>query len=938
MAVKVKKIIRSVLVLLCVLLAALLCVFLFWLGPTVKLVAETVGSKALGTPLTINELSINPRKGTLHLTDFRIANHATFGRTNSVSLASLDIAIDMGSIFTRTVVVHQVEINSPYFTYEQSAATDNITQFILNIQEFIGFDPAASPPPPDPKELEKERRKKEKQAQKKKEKGPRIVIVESLAINDVQFNFANTDDQLLDFKAGFKQLAVSMTNGVVQLDNFYVSNPGRLETPDLFSLEQLQLLLEPGSIYSTNINIHAVNIRKPHVFIEHNPETDTVGEFLKIASGLAAKIPTNAPKASLTNEWAAADEAPEPPAPPQEVTLGTLTIDDVQFHVVNIGDPDLSVYLGLEQLAVALDEGSVNLAHLFLTNPGRLDTPNLFSLDGITVDFDADSLKADTLVIKDVQVKQPTVFLELSKDASTTSEFMKIANGFLERIPAYPVPAIPRTDAVTETGQDDTEPPAADEAAAPPIELHHLLVDDIQVKLLDTTSTNNISTEPHPIAAIGAVSVKLVDGMVQIKDIRIPNVAGFTATNLFHLANIDIAIDPASLFSDQVAITQIFVNAPEVNLEQTEHSGNVAALQHTLMQFAPPEATRPETEPGGKPTAVPSETEEDGHPVPLAEQPVVLHQLLITNLCVNLKLPVLTNAPATGPMGKLELGKLNPVHSETLNKLNPLSSNSESVQEADPNAPMTVVAFKQLSLEPLKGSLDIDDLHISNPPGFSRNDLVNIEQFHIKLDPDSLPTDLLVIEDILISKPRIRYERQIATDNIKALQQEIEKATIRRKEALGKATEPVEPAAAAAGSSGGTEGQKVMISHLLIANGMVRAKLSALPSIPVPLPPIEIKDLGKEKGGTSLADASTQIFNTFYDSLIGAVGNATGFAGDALKGVGALTFGAMGNAAGSLTGGLEKTVTGTEKAVEKTLDEMKKKKKRRGAGGRRRIL
>jgi len=939
MAVKVKKIIRSVLALLCVLLAVLLCIFLFWLGPTVKLVAEKVGSNALGTPLTIGELSINPRNGTLHLTDFRIANPSEFGRTNSVSLTSLDIAIDMGSLFTRTVVVHQVEINSPYFTYEQSSATDNITEFIQNIQEFIGFDPSAPPPPPDPKELEKERQKKEKKALKKIEKGPKVVVVESLAINDAQTHLANTDDNLLDFNAGFEQLSVSMTNGIAQLDNFYVRNPGRLETTNLFSLEQFQLLLEPGPIYSTNINIHAVNIRKPHLFIEHNPKTDTLGEFLKIASGLAAKIPTNTPNASLTNAVAVAeDESVEPPSPPPEVTLGTLTIDDVQFHVVNVGDPDLNVYLGLNRLGVALDQGSAHLDHLFITNPGKLDTPNLFSLDGITADFEAGSLKTGTLVIKDVQVKKPTVSLELNKVANTTGEFMKIANGFIERIPTYSIPQIPRPAAGTETGQHDVEPHTTDEPAAPPIQLHNLLVDDIQVKLLDTTATNNLPDEPHPIAGIGAVSVKLVDGTIQIRDIRIPNVEGFTATNILHLANIDIAIDPASLFSGQVNIKQVFVNGPEVNLEQTEHSGNVAVLQHTLMKFAPPDTKLSESAPVAEEPEGSSEPEEAGEPVPLDEQPVVLHQLVITNLSVKLKLPASTNEPATGPMGKLELGKLNPMRNESLNKLNPLSGGSGNAQEVDPHAPLTVVAFKRLSLEPLKGLLCIDDLHISNPPEFSHNDLVNIEQFRITLDPASLQSDLLIVEDILISKPRIRYERQITTDNIKALQKEIEQATVRRKEVLGKETEPAELPTEVAESSGEAEGQKVMVTHLLIANGIVRAKLSALPAVPVPLPDIEIKDLGKEKGGTSLADAMTQIFNTFYDSLIGAVGNATGFAGDALKGVGALTFGAVGNVTEGVTGGLEQAVKGTEKTIEKAIDEVKKKKKGRGPGGRRRIL
>jgi hypothetical protein len=99
-------------------------------------------------------------------------------------------------------------------------------------------------------------------------------------------------------------------------------------------------------------------------------------------------------------------------------------------------------------------------------------------------------------------------------------------------------------------------------------------------------------------------------------------------------------------------------------------------------------------------------------------------------------------------------------------------------------------------------------------------------------------------------------------------------------------------------------GQKVIIAHLLVQNGMVKAKISALPSAPIPLPKIEMADLGKETGGTSIGDALSEIGGTFYDSIIGSVSSVTGFAGDALKGAGALTFGALGAMTGGATDGL----------------------------------
>ena len=898
-----------------VLLALILLTILFWLGPTVKLVAENIGSKALGTPLTINKLTINPRKGLIHLSDFAIKNPDTFGQSNAVSLASLDVSIEMGSIFSETVVVHQVALESPHFIYEQSSASDNIQEFVLSIYDFIGYNPEA---PPDPKDLEKERKKREKDALGKKEKDAKVVIVESLEINDAQFHLANTDDQELDFKVGFGQFNVSMTNGTVRLDDFHITNPGRLETPNLFSLEQLEVLLEPGSIYSSNINIRAVNIRKPHAFVEHNPETDTAWEFLKIAEGLVAKIPTNAPEAEATNEVVV--EA-EPPPPPPEVILGTVTIDDVQLNAVNIGDPKLNVQLGLEQLAVAMQDGRIDLNNLFLTNPKRLATPNLFSLDGITVDFDPESLKADTLVLNDIQVKQPHAFLELNKEADTVGELMKIANGFLERVPEYPIPELPQAPTNDAPGVAETEPEASDEATAPPIALHNLLVDDIQVKLLDTTPTNNVPTEPHTLAGIGSISVKLEDGKVQVKGIAMPNAPGFHATNLFHLANIDVEIDPDSLFSDQVVINQVLVNSPSINLEQTEESGNVAALQTQLMRFVPPvpEGAKEEAAPATTATANPETA-----PIPIAEQPVVLHQLIVTNLYVGLKLPVDTNTTDEALFG-MDLNKLNPTAMVSLDKLNPLAGNAEEEAEADPNAPLTLVAFTTLSAEPLKGLVSIHDLRVSNPPGFSRRNLMKLEEFRIDLDPDTLQSDVLHIEDIVLANPRVRYERHIMKDNIKALREEIEQATVRRGEYMEGQTADtvVEAIEEADGEEVDDDGQKVVIDRVVIDGCIVYAKLSALPAIPVPVPIPDLKDIGKEKGGATPTEASTQIIDNFYDQMINAVGSTTGFATDSLKGAGSL----LGNMAGGLTEGIGNMASGVKEGTGKAVEEVKRKSK-----------
>ncbi|QBG49023.1 hypothetical protein EGM51_17045 [Verrucomicrobia bacterium S94] len=917
---KLKKTLKIVIGGIAALIILIVLTFLFWLGPTVKFVAGTIGSKALGTEVSIDRLKVNPMKGIISLSDFSIRNPEIFGQSNAVSLASLDISVDMASLFSSTVTVHQVEINSPHFVYEQNLKSDNITEFIHNVQAFAKMDPSAPKP-------EKEKKKNRKTAP--------VIIVESLIINDVQVQLANTHDHELDIGFGIKSLAVSMTNGTFVLDQAYVKNPGRLETPNLFTLDRINVEMEPDSIYSTNIHIKAVEVINPHAYVEYNSDTDTAGEFLKLAQSLIAKIPTNAPEAEMTNTVATTNTAGGDAPPPPDVTLDLLAVDNIQLHAINIGEPDLNVQLSVDRLSVALEDGKVEMKNLRLSNPETLETPNLFSLENVAVQLKPGSHKTASPVIEDIRVTSPLAFLELNKENNTVSEWLRVVNSYIERIPTYPIPSLPPTP---EKPKNDTfTAVATNQPTAPPLELQHIAIENIAAHLLDTTDTNLTTHTPRIIAGIDEISARLTDGRIEINHITVPNHPDFAASNLFHLAQIAVSLDPDSLYSDQIVINDVMIDSPQVDLEQTENSGNVASLQGTFKHFIPPEIADKIPEP-----EQPEPAEEKKPSLPIAEQPVVLHRLAITNLSVNLKLPVTTNNTETAGMSLKSLnpmeqvGKLNPMGQ--IGKLNPLSSEDEEA-EIDPDAPITLVAFSDLVLQPLKGLLHINGLRIANPPKFSRRDMVKIEHFSLDLDPDSLQSDILLIRDIQLTNPRVRYERHILKDNIKAFQENIEQAVLHREEY----TDDTEPGPKIAEATPTTEteeeeGQKVIIERIAIDGCIVYAKLSALPTLPIPLPLPELKDIGKEKGGATPAEAATQVYDTFYEEMLNAVSGATGFAGDTLKGLGSLTSDMVSGAkdsVGKITKGTTETV---EEVVEETVEKVEKRRKTRRAGGRRSVF
>ncbi|MBN2164588.1 MAG: hypothetical protein JXR25_00145 [Pontiellaceae bacterium] len=703
MAGKVKKAFGIVTGLLLILLLILVCIFFLWLGPTVKLAVEHVGSKALGTALKIEVLEINPRRGTFHMEGFSIANHDAFGRTNAVSVKELDIAFDAGSVFSDTVLVHRIWIDSPAFVYEQNEATDNIARFILSIEAYLGAEK---------KPLKTEPEQPEKAAPSK------AVWIESMEISQAQMYLANTHNPDLDIDAGLESLTLSMTNGLVTLRNLHISNPAGLELPNLFTLDRIEVLIEPESLYSDTLSILDVKISNPYAYLEHNETTDTLSEIMKLADNIV--------------ERAGSAEAPS------------------------------------DEMPATADEN---------------------------------------------------------------------------------------------------------ETARPPVALHNLTIDDIQLRLLDSAS-DRAKTETL-LAGIASINVRLIDGTISVKALSVPNPEGFSTNNLFQVAQIDVILQPDTLYGGQLQIDRIAIDAPLINLEQTEESGNAVALQNKLAAFIPSAQTAP-AEPVEEDQGFPDET---AAPIPLSEQPVILNELVVSNFAINLKEPVSTNEP----IWSISLTDLNPLNMLSLEKLNIFSSSEEEEAETAPDAPVQILGFQNLTILPMQGMIDINNLELANPPDFTRRKLMRLESLHCELDPESVQTETILIHDLTITRPKVRYERQILIDNIKALQKAIEQAAVAKTE-----SEP---------DNGGKEpettesGKNVIIDRVLITKSSVQAKLSIAPATPpIPLPGIELKDIGKEKGGTTPIEASTKVIDTFYDTMISAVGETTGFAADVLKGAGGLVM------------------------------------------------
>ena len=155
---------------------------------------------------------------------------------------------------------------------------------------------------------------------------------------------------------------------------------------------------------------------------------------------------------------------------------------------------------------------------------------------------------------------------------------------------------------------------------------------------------------------------------------------------------------------------------------------------------------------------------------------------------------------------------------------------------------------------------------IKNPKGYETDYAFSLPTMRVKVDRDSVLTDTILVEEVIIDGPAITFEGSLLGSNIGDIQDNVKRNT---QSASKEDTEkPGEPK-----SSGDTPERHVQISRVLVTNAQLKLSLMGLEgqAITVTLPDIELRDIGKESDGTSFQDASAKIFNAVYGAIIKAV-------------------------------------------------------------------
>ena len=180
------KIVCKVLMWAAVAVVALLLLSPLWIGPVGRIAANVVVPKITGTAFDLGELSVNPYTGSLHVGKVRLENPEGFSDREAVTLDKLDVKVSMASLFTKKILVEDVDISGVYVTYVKNDGRNNF--------DVIAENASGGPKTEEEKKVEKEAKvaaAKAEEAAKKGEKtaakdGGKKVVIARLAISGVK--------------------------------------------------------------------------------------------------------------------------------------------------------------------------------------------------------------------------------------------------------------------------------------------------------------------------------------------------------------------------------------------------------------------------------------------------------------------------------------------------------------------------------------------------------------------------------------------------------------------------------------------------------------------------------------------------------------------------------------------------------------------------------
>ncbi len=126
-----------------VILVVVLVVGVSNLGPIIKSAVNTYGPELTKTNVSLGDVDISIFSGEAELKDFHLGNPRGFKAPEAISVGSVYVDIDEGSLTGDTIIIDKIEVVAPEISYEKARGTDNFQTILNNVNKAVGADKSA---------------------------------------------------------------------------------------------------------------------------------------------------------------------------------------------------------------------------------------------------------------------------------------------------------------------------------------------------------------------------------------------------------------------------------------------------------------------------------------------------------------------------------------------------------------------------------------------------------------------------------------------------------------------------------------------------------------------------------------------------------------------------------------------------------------------------
>lgn len=160
------------------------------------------------------------------------------------------------------------------------------------------------------------------------------------------------------------------------------------------------------------------------------------------------------------------------------------------------------------------------------------------------------------------------------------------------------------------------------------------------------------------------------------------------------------------------------------------------------------------------------------------------------------------------------------------------------------------VQVQGVTLSPFSGKGTISGLTVANPPEFGAPYAIELDNLEIVVNTDTLFSDVVEIESILIEAAEVTYETRLVTDNIRTLLANIPSGPRADR-----------PSAETGGST------QVIIRDFRMVAPQVNVGAAGL-SAPVRIDDVHLQNIGDQSNAVTIAQAAQQIFGRLSTVLL----------------------------------------------------------------------